>query len=200
LLVKPVHFKSPAEFRAWLEAHHATATELLIGFYKKDSGRGGITYAEALDQALCFGWIDGVRKGLDDQSYTIRFTPRKRGSIWSNINVRHVERLTAAGRMRAAGQAAFAARDAKKTGIYSFERPPQKLTPELEKIFRAKKRAWTFWSAQPPGYQRTLTAWVIRAKQEETKQRRLATLIAESAAGRRIDFMKMPSTRAKLGR
>jgi uncharacterized protein YdeI (YjbR/CyaY-like superfamily) len=192
--MQPIHFSDVAEFRAWLEAHHARATELLIAFYNKASGRGGLTYPAALDEALCFGWIDGLRKNLDAERYTIRFTPRKSGSIWSNVNVRHAERLLAAQRMHPAGQAAYAARDAKKTGIYSFEERPKKLPAALEKTFRAKKRAWAFWSEQPPGYRRTLIHWVVSAKREETRQRRLATLIAECAAGRRIDFMKPPAT------
>jgi uncharacterized protein YdeI (YjbR/CyaY-like superfamily) len=195
--MKPVHFADAAEFHAWLEAHHASAPELLIAFYNKASGRGGLTYPAALDEALCFGWIDGLRKRLDTDRYTIRFTPRKPGSIWSNVNVRHVERLIATKRMQPAGHAAYAARDAKKTGIYSFEKPPGKFPATVEKAFRAKKRAWAFWSAQPPGYQRTLVHWVTSAKQEPTQQRRLAMLIAECTAGRRIDFMKPASTRAK---
>lgn len=195
--MKPVHFADAAEFRAWLEAHHADVSELVIAFYNKASGRGGLTYPQALDEALCFGWIDGLRKRLDAARYTIRFTPRKAGSIWSNVNVRHIERLIAAKLMHPAGQAAYAARDAKKTGFYSFEQRPQKFPAAVEKAFRAKKRAWAFWSAQPPGYRRTLIHWVTSAKREETRRRRLATLIANCAAHRRIDFMSPASTRAQ---
>jgi uncharacterized protein YdeI (YjbR/CyaY-like superfamily) len=143
-----------------------------------------------LDEALCLGWIDGLRKRRDAESYTIRFTPRNPASVWSNVNVRHVERLKAAGRMHAAGLAAYAARDAKKTGIYSFERPPARFSSALETTFRARTKAWTFWVAQPPGYKRMVTAWVTGAKKEATQQRRLEIVLAECAAGRRIDFMK----------
>lgn len=182
-------FASAAEFRRWLEANHATATELILGFHNKDSGRGGITYAEALDEALCFGWIDGLVRRLDASSHSRRFTPRKPGSIWSKINLRHVERLIAAGRMQPAGLAAHARRSAAKTGVYSFENRPEDLPPALKKTFRADARAWKFWSAQPPGYRRTATWWVISAKQETTRQRRLAQLIADSAAGRRLAML-----------
>jgi uncharacterized protein YdeI (YjbR/CyaY-like superfamily) len=184
--MKPVSFTEAAEFRAWLKSHHDTATELLLVFYKKDSGRAGITYAEALDEALCFGWIDGLRKRVDDQRYTIRFTPRKSGSIWSNINVRHVERLTAARRMQPSGLKIFAARDAKKTGVYSFEKPPQTFPPEFEQQFRANRKAWAFFTAQAPWYQRTAIHVVLQPKQEATRQRWLDRLIADSAQGRRL--------------
>jgi uncharacterized protein YdeI (YjbR/CyaY-like superfamily) len=184
--MKVVHFANAADFRRWLEKNHAVATELWVGFYKKDSGRGGMTYPESVDEALCFGWIDGILKAVDTASYTHRFTPRKPGSTWSKINVGHVARLKAAGRMHASGLAAFAARTAAKTGIYSFEQRPQKLPAAFEKIFRAKKKAWTFWSAQPPGYQRVAIWWVISAKQETTRRRRLDQLIADSAARRRL--------------
>jgi len=188
--VKPTFFAAAEEFRAWLEQHHASGRELLVGFHHKASGRGGLTYPAALDEALCFGWIDGVRKRRDAHSYTIRFTPRRPGSIWSNVNVRHVERLQAGGRMHAAGLAAFAARDAKKTGVYSFEKRPGKFPPALEKIFRANSKAWTFWLAQPPGYRRLIIHWITSAKRDETRERRLAAIIAESAAARRIDLLK----------
>lgn len=181
-----IHFKTAADFRRWLEKNHATATELLLGFYKKDSGKGGLTYPEAVDELLCFGWIDGVRRGVDDESYVQRVTPRKPGSNWSNLNVAHVARLTAAGRMHPAGLAAFNARTADKTGIYSFEKRPQKFPAAGEKIFRANKKAWTHWQSQPPGYQRLCIHWVTSAKQEETRQRRLAELITLTAQGRRL--------------
>lgn len=184
--MKPVSFNDAAEFRAWLESHHAKATELLVVFNKKASGRAGITYAEALDEALCFGWIDGVRKRVDDHGYTIRFTPRKSRSIWSNINVRHVERLTAAQRMRPAGLAAFAAREAKKTGVYSFENAPKTLPPEFEKRFRAHRKAWAFFTAQAPWYQRTAIHVVLQPKQPTTRERWLDRLISDSAQGLRL--------------
>jgi uncharacterized protein YdeI (YjbR/CyaY-like superfamily) len=184
--VNATRFANAAAFRAWLEKHHASASELLVAFFSKASGRGGLTYPEALDDALCFGWIDGIRKNAGADSYTIRFTPRRPGSIWSLVNVRHATRLIATGRMHAAGRAAFAARTAAKTGVYSFEQRPQKFPPALAKVFRADPPAWKFWSTQPPGYQRIAIWWVISAKQESTRRRRLARLIAESSAGRRV--------------
>jgi uncharacterized protein YdeI (YjbR/CyaY-like superfamily) len=183
-------FKTPAEFRRWLSKHHASEAELLVGFYRKDTGLGGITYAEALDEALCFGWIDGLKKKLDDVSYTHRFTPRKPRSIWSNINIEHVKRLTAAGRMMPAGVRAYEARKSERTGLYSFEQKDHAFDPALEKKFRANKRAWTFWETQPPGYRRVSTHWVMSAKQAETRERRLAQLIADSASGVRLGVAK----------
>jgi len=182
----PRFFRTPGEFRRWLDKNHATAKELWVGYHKKHSGRGGMVYREALDEALCFGWIDGVVKTIDAASYMQRFSPRRPGSIWSNVNVRHIERLTAAGKMHTAGLAAFKARDPKKTGIYSFENRPKEFPPALEKHFQRNEKAWLFWTTLPPGYRRTLTWWVLSAKQTETRQKRLTKLIAESAAGRRI--------------
>jgi uncharacterized protein YdeI (YjbR/CyaY-like superfamily) len=184
--MRVTHFTTTAAFRGWLEKHHATATELWVGFYNKESRRGGMSYQQSVEEALCFGWIDGIRKKVNAASYTNRFTPRKTGSTWSKVNVGHVKRLQAAGRMRAPGLAAFAARSAAKTGIYSFEQRPQKFPAVLEGLFRMKKRAWKYWSAQPPGYQRTAIWWVISAKQDATRRRRLDRLIADSAAGRRL--------------
>ena len=179
------HFGTAAAFRAWLEKSHATASEIWVTYYKKSSGKRGLTYQEAVDEALCFGWIDGLTKSIDAERYIQRFTPRKPGSNWSNINVAKVERLTAAGRMHPAGLAAFAARDAKKTGVYSFENRPKTFPRSLEAQFRTHKSAWKFWLAQPPGYRR-LSIWrVMSAKQEATRQRRLAHLIAASAAEQR---------------
>ena len=180
------HFASAAAFRHWLARHHATATELHVGFYKKSSDRGGLTYSEAVDEALCFGWIDGVVRKLGADTYTHRFTPRKPRSIWSNVNVGHVARLTAAGRMHAAGLAAFAARTASKTGIYSFETRAKKLPPACEKKFRANRKAWTFFTAQAPWYQRLAIHKIVSPKQEPTRERWLARVIAASAAGRRL--------------
>jgi uncharacterized protein YdeI (YjbR/CyaY-like superfamily) len=184
--VNAVFFSSAAPFRRWLQKNYATAKEIWIGFYKKASGKGGMIYPQALDEALCFGWIDGLVKSIDAESYMQRFTPRRPGSIWSNINVGHVARLTAAGRMHNAGLAAFAARDARKTGVYAFENRPQEFPPEFTNLFRARKKAWNFWEAQPPGYRRVAIWWVVSAKQAETRERRLAKLIAASAAGRRL--------------
>ena len=181
--MNPRFFKSQSEFRRWLEKNHAQETELLLGFYKKGSGKASITYPEALDEALCFGWIDGVRRSLGDDGYTIRFTPRKAKSIWSNVNVRHVERLKKLGRMAPAGLEAYALRDPKKTGIYAFENRPRELSPGYEKQFRSNKKAWEFFEKQPPGFKRLMIFRVMEGKQEETRQRRLAQLIEASAKG-----------------
>lgn len=190
-----IFFRTAVEFRRWLEKHHATATELWVGFYRKDAGRAGVTYAEALDQALCFGWIDGVRRKVDDESYTNRFTPRKPRSAWSLVNVRRVEALRKLGQMAAPGLAAFRSRDAKRTGIHSFENRPASLPAALAKVFRADPEAWAFFQAQPPGYRRTATWWVISAAKEETRLKRLATLIDDSKHGRRLAMLS-PSKKA----
>jgi uncharacterized protein YdeI (YjbR/CyaY-like superfamily) len=183
--VKPTFFRTSADFRAWLHKHHARAGELLIGFYKKSAGKPSITYAEALDEALCFGWIDGVRRSLGADAYTIRFTPRKAKSKWSAINVKHVKRLIAAGRMAPAGHKAYEARGEKAGLNYSYEtRRP--LDPALKAKFEGNKRAWAFFTAQPPGYQRVALWYVMNAKRGETRAKRLAILIADSAAGRRL--------------
>jgi len=187
--MKPRFFKAQSEFRRWLEKNHAKEAELIVGFYKKDSGKPSITYPEALDEALCFGWIDGVRRSLGDEGYTIRFTPRKPKSIWSNVNVRHVERLKKEGRMAPAGLKAYELKDPKKTGIYSFENRPRELAPAYEKKFRANKKAWEFFEKQPAGYKRLMIYRVMEAKQEETKERRLAQLIEVSARSERLGMM-----------
>jgi len=184
--VKPRFFATPEAFRAWLEKHHATEKELLVGFHKKDSGKKSITWPESVDEALCFGWIDGIRKTIDDISYTIRFTPRKVKSRWSAVNIKRVAELTKLGRMKPAGLAVFEKRDASQAAGYSYERKEAQFDAAMEKRFRANKGAWTFWEAQPPYYRRTLTYWVISAKREETKEARLEKLIAASAEGRRI--------------
>jgi uncharacterized protein YdeI (YjbR/CyaY-like superfamily) len=184
--VKIVHFKSAADLRRWLAANHAKAAELQIGFYKKNSGKRGLTYPEAVDEALCFGWIDGVLRPIDEQSYTHRFTPRRPGSNWSLVNVGRVKRLTKAGRMRAAGLKAFAARRPKKTGIYAFEQEAATLPPVYEKKFRANKKAWAFFTAQAPWYRRLVSHKIVRSKQAATRERWLARAIASSAAGQRV--------------
>lgn len=185
--MKPVYFATAADLRRWLENHHSTERELEIGFFNRSSGKGGITYGEALDEALCFGWIDGIVHKIDAARHTRRFTPRKPGSVWSRVNVGHVERLTREGRMQPPGIAAFGKRDEKKTGIYSFEVRPEEFPSALEKVFRLNQRAWSQWKEQPPGYRRRAIAWVISAKRPETQSRRLATLITLSAAGRRLE-------------
>ena len=187
--MKPRFFKSQSEFRKWLEKNHAKETELALGFYKKGSGKASITYPEALDEALCFGWIDGVRRSLSDEVYVQRFTPRKAKSIWSRVNVGHVERLKKLGRMAPAGLKAYALRDPKKTAIYAYENRPREFAPEYEKEFRANKKAWEFFEKEPPSIKRVCIFWVMSAKQEETRQRRLAHLIESSAKGERRGVM-----------
>jgi uncharacterized protein YdeI (YjbR/CyaY-like superfamily) len=187
--VKPTFFESAADFRRWLDAHHATAPELLVGFYKRAAGRG-LTYPEALDEALSVGWIDGIRKRVDADRYTIRFTPRRPGSIWSTVNIRRVRVLTTQGRMNPTGLRAFRERDERKTQQYSYERQRTTLEPKLAANLRANAKASAFFSAQPPGYKRIVTHWLMSAKKEETRARRLAILIDHSARGARIDFMK----------
>jgi uncharacterized protein YdeI (YjbR/CyaY-like superfamily) len=187
LVMRITFFANATEFRAWLNAHHSNVAELHVGFFRKGSNRAGLTYAEAVDEALCFGWIDGVLRKIDDVSYAHRFTPRKTKSIWSLANVRNVGRLTLAGRMHPAGLKAFEVRGEKTTGVYSYEQSPKTLPADYEKEFRANKAAWSFFSAQAPWYRRLLTHKVVSPKQEATRRRWLARLIAESAAGRRIE-------------
>jgi len=187
--MKPTFFETPAKFRKWLEKHHETATELLVGFYKVGSGHKSITWPESVDQALSFGWIDGVRRRIDDESYSIRFTPRKRSSNWSAVNIRRVAELEKLGLMAPAGRRAFEARSEAKSAIYAYENAPRTLPAEAEKRFRANRKAWEFFSAQPPWYRRVTIYWVLSAKKEETRERRLATLIEDSANGRRIGLL-----------
>ena len=187
----PTSFESPAAFRAWLRKNHAAARELVVRLYRVHVIDRGIGYAAALDEALCYGWIDGVRHGLDADSFTVRFTPRKPRSIWSRVNVAHVERLQRAGRMTKAGEAAFAARDDARTGIYSFEQQAASLAPAFQKRLRANRAAWNYLRTEAPYYRQLVTHWVMSAKREETRVKRLELLIASSAAGLRI-----PSQRA----
>jgi uncharacterized protein YdeI (YjbR/CyaY-like superfamily) len=177
----PRTFRSAAAFRAWLAANHRTATGLVVRLYKVEFAHRGLGYSEALDQALCFGWIDGIRRGLDEVSFTIRFTPRKPRSIWSLVNVRRVEGLIAGRRMTPAGMAAFAARDPARTGIYSFETRPSTFDPASLRRLKADRAAWSYFSARPPGYRRLCCYWVMSAKRAETRERRLGQLIACSA-------------------
>ena len=186
-------FATPAEFRAWLEAHHADADELLVGFHKKASGRPSITWPESVDEALCFGWIDGVRRGIDADSYSIRFTPRRRRSIWSTVNVARAQELIESGRMTPAGLAAFEARTEERSGVYSFERTEEpRLDAGQEARFRANPRAWEWFEGRPPGYRRAALHWVLSAKREETRERRLSTLIEDSAHGRTVKPLTRP--------
>ena len=191
-IMNPVFFKSPAHLRKWFEKNHDTQDELWIGFYKKDSGKVAVTYKEALDLALCFGWIDGIRKSVDGESYTNRFTPRRSTSIWSNVNIKRVNELIEMGLMHAAGMAAFERRTVEKSGVYSFEEKKRALDPAFVRKFKANKKAWAYFTSQPPWYQRTSSHWVMSAKQEATRQRRLKTLIEDSANGATIGPLKRP--------
>jgi uncharacterized protein YdeI (YjbR/CyaY-like superfamily) len=185
--MKPRFFATPGSFRAWLEEHHATKTELVVGFRKRATGKASITWPESVDEALCFGWIDGVRRSIDSDSYTIRFTPRRANSIWSANNVARVGELTKTGRMARAGLDAFALRTPERTGVYSFERNAAAvLAAEDEAKLRANARAARYFDAQAPWYRRAAIHWVISAKLPDTQQRRLAQLIADSAAGRTV--------------
>jgi len=184
--MKPTFFKTQSEFRKWLENHHDSSRELLVGFYKKSSGRPSINWPESVDEALCFGWIDGIRRRVDEKSYTIRFTPRKPTSTWSAINIKRAQELIGQGLMRPAGLKAFQARKENKSGIYSYEQRSEKLPEPYDKKFKKNKTAWAFFQAQPPGYQKITGWWVVSAKLEETRLKRLTKLIEESAEGRRI--------------
>lgn len=187
---KPTFFADAGAFRRWLEKNHASVGELWVGFYKKATGKPSITWPESVDQALCFGWIDGLRKSIDAESYRIRFTPRRPGSIWSAVNRGRAEELIRLGLMHPAGAEAFLGRDVDRTNLYSFEREHAELNTAQRKQFQANAAAWSFFRAQPPFYRKLATWWVISAKREETRQRRLSTLIADSEAGVRIEPMR----------
>jgi len=190
----PTFFATEADFRRWLEANHQNAPELLVGFWKKSSGKPSIDWPQARDQALCFGWIDGHRKSLGDEAYTIRFTPRRKGSIWSKVNVERFEALTADGVMTSAGERAYEENKG-KTGLYSYENEQKELTLAEETAFKKNKAAWADWEKRPAGYRKTVLHWITSAKRDETRAKRLAQLIEDSAAGRRIaqyDWQKKP--------
>jgi uncharacterized protein YdeI (YjbR/CyaY-like superfamily) len=193
----PVILPTGADFRRWLEANHDTASELWIGYYKKGSGRTSMTYAEAVDEALCFGWIDGQVRSISDEVYAHRYTPRKAGSIWSAKNVRRVGELTAEGRMHPAGIRAFESRSEAKTGIYAYENRPRELPVPYAEALRRNEQASAYFEAQPPSYRRTVTWWILSAKREETRQRRLERLIEDSAAGRWISQFIPPGSRTR---
>jgi uncharacterized protein YdeI (YjbR/CyaY-like superfamily) len=184
--VEPTFFPTPADLRTWLQRHHATAKELWVGFHKKHTGKPSLTWPESVDEALCVGWIDGVRKTIDAESYAIRFTPRRRGSIWSALNIRHVAVLAYEQRMRPAGLAAFKARIENKSGIYSYEQRSEQLPEPYASALRRNPAAWKFFQAQSPSYRKMIGWWVVSAKQEQTRRRRLKKLIAESAGERRL--------------
>jgi uncharacterized protein YdeI (YjbR/CyaY-like superfamily) len=189
--MESLFFESPAAFRKWLEKNHASAMELLVGFHKKDSGKPSMTWPESVDQALCFGWIDGVRRRIDDVSYSIRFSPRKPVSNWSAINIARVAELTKLGLMRPAGLRAFEKRREDKSSIYAYENAVRTLDPADEKKFRANRKAWQFFNAQAPSYRRVCVYWITSAKREETHARRLATLIDDSANGRKVGVVTL---------
>ena len=182
--MEPIFFANPAAFRKWFEKNHLKEKELVVGFYKTGTGKPTITWPQSVDEALCFGWIDGVRKSIDDESYMIRFTPRKPTSIWSAINIKKIEDLTRQGLMYPAGLEAFRKRSEKKSRVYSYENEPVSLSKPYEKSFKANKKAWEYFQLQPPSYQKVATRWIMTAKQEATQQSRLQTLIADCEAGR----------------
>lgn len=190
---EPIFFPTPADLRAWFEIHHKTERELLVGYYKKDSDKPSITWPESVDEALCVGWIDGIRKSRDVESYTIRFTPRKPRSIWSAVNIARVEALTAEGRMRPAGLKAFEQRKENKSSIYSYEQRGQIDLSDTEMIqFKANLQAWEFFQSQSSSYRKAALWWVVSAKKEETRSKRITILIDDSSNGRTISQFTRP--------
>jgi uncharacterized protein YdeI (YjbR/CyaY-like superfamily) len=197
LVQEPTFFATPDELRAWLAEHHGDRAELWVGFHKRGSGRPSVTWPQAVDQALCFGWIDGVRKSLGADSYVIRFTPRKARSTWSAVNVRRYQALAGQGLVAPAGEAAFERRAEDRTAIYAYEnRHLARFDDEQEARFRANAKAWDWFQAQPPWYRRNATYWVVSAKRPETRERRLEQLIADSAAQRTIRSLTRPGDKA----
>jgi uncharacterized protein YdeI (YjbR/CyaY-like superfamily) len=184
--IQPTFFASQSDFRKWLEENHDREKELFVGFHKVGSGQPCMSWSESVDQALCFGWIDGVRKSIDKNGYFIRFSPRKPKSNWSAVNIKKVDALTQQGLMKPAGLAAYHLREEKRSGIYAYEKEALRLSAEFEKQFRANKIAWEFFQTLPPSYHKSAINWVMSAKQEATRIKRLADLIADSAAGRKI--------------
>lgn len=184
--MNPTFFPTQEKFREWLEKHYQKETELVVGFYKVSTKKPCMTWSESVDQALCFGWIDGVRKSIDEESYTIRFTPRKKSSIWSAINIKKVEALTKAGLMKEAGLKAFELKSEERSGIYSHEKEAYVFDPELEKQFKANKKAWEYFSNQAPSYRKVMIHWMMSAKQEKTRLSRLEKAIKFSAEGKRM--------------
>lgn len=184
--IKPTFFSTQEDFRQWLEEHHSSASEMLVGFWKVGTGKPSMTWSESVDQALCFGWIDGVRRKVDDESYTIRFTPRRKTSIWSAINIAKVKLLIKNGLMQPAGLAAYEKREEKRSVIYSYENELREFDPAYEKRFRNNKKAWAFFEAQPAGYRRLMIYRVVSAKQEAPRLSRFEKLITASAEGKRL--------------
>lgn len=194
---KITYFKTPAALRKWFGKNHGKKPELWIGYYKKGSGKKSVTYKEALDEALCFGWIDGIAKGIDENKYCQRWTPRRANSIWSAVNIKKVTALIESGKMTPAGLKRFNERDVKRTNLYSFEQKSHELPAPLEKKFKANKKAWANFQAMVPSYKKPALWWVISAKQEATQLRRLETLIADSEAGRPIKQLARPGKKNK---
>jgi uncharacterized protein YdeI (YjbR/CyaY-like superfamily) len=187
--MKPVSFVSPIEFRKWLAVNHKKKDEILIQFYKKGSGKASMGIEDAQMQVLCFGWIDGILRNTGPETFVLRFTPRHKGSLWSEVNIRRANNLIKQGLMQPAGLKAFEERDIEKARFYSYEQRSKGLSKGLEAQFKKQKEAWKFFSTQPPGYQRTITFWVMSAKREETQRKRLARLIEMSAKNRRVDLL-----------
>ena len=183
-------FPTAADFRTWLAEHHDRHDVLWVGFHRKATGRPSMTWPESVDEALCYGWIDGLRKSVDDEAYKIRFTPRRPGSHWSLVNLERVSALIEEGRMEPAGMTAYEARDPDNSGRASYEREKADLSADQIATFKSRPVAWEFWCAQPPGYRKQATWWVISAKREDTRERRLATLIEDSANGLRIKQLR----------
>lgn len=196
---EPRFFPTPADFHAWLEEHHATSDHLWVGYYKKATRKASVTWAETVDEALCFGWIDGIRKSRDAESYVVRFTPRTAKSVWSRRNIERVERLIAAGRMTPAGHAAYAFKDAHPESGYATADFDDTLPEQMIARFKASPDAWAFYQAQPRGYRRHTVHWVTSAKREATRQRRLTTLIDDSAQHLRIKQLRRPARGPKPG-
>jgi uncharacterized protein YdeI (YjbR/CyaY-like superfamily) len=183
---EPTFFPTPEDFNQWLRRHHADAGELLVGFWKKDTGKPSLTWPQSVDEALCFGWIDGVRRSLGDEAYTIRFSPRRARSTWSAVNLKRMGELIAEGRVHPAGLAAFERRSEDNTAIYAYEQRGRGLDEPYASQLRAHPQAWEFFQSQPPGYRKTASWYVMSAKRDDTRHRRLAELIARSAAGERL--------------
>jgi uncharacterized protein YdeI (YjbR/CyaY-like superfamily) len=184
--MKVKFFRTPADLERWFVEHHASAEELWVGYHKKDSGKPSVTWPESVDAALCVGWIDGIRKNVDEISYTIRFTARRSRSIWSAVNIKRASALIEEGRMRPAGLAAFELRQENRSGIYAYEQRRDQLDPPYARVFKKNRAAWAFIAAQPPSYRKVAIWWVVSAKKEETRLRRLGTLIEDSAKGKRL--------------
>ena len=190
--MEPIFFASPAEFRTWMEQHHEQETELLVGYHKKQTGKPSLTWAESVDVALCFGWIDGIRKSIDDTAYNIRFTPRKARSIWSNVNIKRVGELTEMGLMLPAGLKAFEARTPDRSGVYSAEQGDIQLDEASEAALKTNEKAWTFFDRQAKSYKKSVVWWLLSAKKAETKAKRLAQLIEDSANEKRLSQFVSP--------